>query len=1714
MLSILASLRHLAAALLLALLPFVVFAGSARAQTIENTAEAQWNHAGADFSARSNTVSITVSPVPPQITTYLTTPGTGRAVSFQSPLCGTIGTAGTGAGSGTGAALTASVTQTGTYRAGDFIIFEVVASQANSDPGAIDRLEITVESTAGDRESLVVFESGPDTGRFIGRIGTRRIPPPPDSGDCVLSIADGSTVTIAASQPGNPAIIVQTNARVLADPFGVVFDSETGEPVSGARVTLVDAATGQPATVLAENGITAWPSTVISGQPITDGAGNVTPMAAGEFWFPLTFLGSYRLIIEPPSPYTAPSVASRDDLARLTRPDGRSFVIEDGSFGGIIVLDGPQPVQVDIPLDRPGLAIELVKTASRQRVQPGDPVFYSIIARNGDSNRAKREVVLVDRPSPWLRLRPESIRVDGAEAPGAIAIAPDGRSMTIALGDIAPGAARRITYAMTVRPDAPPGQAVNRAETTDSLGRISKASAALDIERDLVAGRMTIIGRVTAGTCSAHDERIGIPNVRIMLEDGSFAVTDADGRYHFEGVVPGTHVVQAARMTLPAGGTFVDCTRSTRAAGSASSRFVIGQGGTLAVADFHADVPPAVLEDLQSALLARQPASATAQEFLSPAQIAVELADGAMAPGRAAPEPSPRQPASQPDEQIDWLAMGDGPDGWLTPTADYNPRVPAVKVAIRHRKGQSVNLYVDGRKVDPYSFDGTRSATDGNYAVSLWRGIPLEDERTVLTAEIVNSFGGVNATIERVVHFTSRPARVELVAEQSVLVADGVTRPVVVVRLTDRNGRPVREGVAGEFSLNAPYESAAQIELQQLRQLTGTGNSSARWVIEGEEGLARIELAPTMVSGSLRLEFRLGNDTIQRRETVEAWIEPGEIEWTIVGLAEGSVGARTVAENMELAGNFDSDLGDKARLALYAKGRVLGKYLVTLAYDSAKQREDQRVLGALDPDAYYTVFADGSSRRFDAPSREKLYVRIESSTFHALYGDFQTGFNDTRLANYDRTATGVMAEARIGQVTTQGFVARVGSRFRRDEIQGNGLSGPYRLGSRDIIANSEVVTIEVRDRFRSELILSSRTLVRFIDYDIDVLSGTISFSQPVASRDFDLNPQFIVIAYEAAASGEGEWNGGVRAAWTGLHGKLRIGATGVTDKGEAARTNLAALDVRARIGSATELRGEAGISRHDGNSATGWLVEVQHQTGKLDLLAYGRQIAANYGTGQQNGAELGRRKFGVDARYELSERFSLVGSAWQDEALGDSSRRRAAQIALGYRSQTADLKAGLAHFSDRLADGSRNSSTVVETGATKRLLGNRLELSLASSFALEGPESIDLPARHRVEARYAVAPAARLVAAYEIADGKTIDARTVRGGVELAPWNGGRVVTTVGNQDIGEFGRRSFAAYGLAQTLQVTPSLTLDATIDGNRTLGATPGLENIVNPGQPVANGGPIGQDATLFENFTALTIGAAWRKDRWSATMRGERREGEFADRTGATIGVIRQLGEGSVVGSGLVWTHASTSAGASSEVIDASVAVAHRPDDSPFALLGKLEFRSDEVSGAVAGETGPAGRTALLVDGDARSRRLIASISTNWSPRQVGRDGLMSRRDEIGLFVGARYNFDRYEGFDLKGFTGLVGLDARIGLGERFELGAVATVRSNLTDGATSFAVGPQIGFVPADGMLVTLGYNISGFRDEDFSASRYTDKGVFVAVRAKFDADSFSFLELGR
>ncbi len=1658
---------------LLALLAFsalVLTATQARANEIRNIAQASWSAGGRSYVTSSNSVSLSVERAGASVQTYVAMPGGPATIALQHGYCAAP----------SGSPSTVAVVPGSTLVAGQTIVARIMAVEANRDPSAIETLDIEVVSSAGDRELLRAVETAADSGEFVFGLATAAASGAGTPLDCILWLHPDDRIDIRPLLAGQPIGDAQASMTVMADPFGVLFDSVTGEPINGARVTLVDETSGAPARVFAFDGITGWPATVISGQPVIDEAGIRHEMAPGHYQFPLVALGRYRLVVEAPAPYSAPSRADPSRLALLPRPGGGDLALSPASFGEAFTLASLEPLQVDIPLDGSSSAIVMTKTPSRTQATPGDTIVYTVTIRNTDPIHPTRPVMLSDHASAGLRLRPGTLRLDGERVDGeTLTLAADGRGFSLRLPALAPLASTTLRYVMRVRPDAAQAIAINRAEVA-SGETVASAQARIRIERHTIAGRMVLAGQVLAGGCDGGDGPgggTGVAGVRLVLQDGSFAVTDAEGRYHFEGLVPGNHVVQMLAHTLPEGARAADCARTVRSGGSPVRRLVTGQGGSLAVADFRV-------------ILTAEPA---------PAETPADDPDGGQPDGDA---PSGLVP--------DWLAAGPGPAGFVAPLADANPVSPAVRVAVRHAIDASVTLYVDGIPADPLSFEGVLRDPSGQFAISHWRGIRLDGPTTQLAAHIAVP-GGAAEVAQRTVHFANTPMQARLVAERSVLVADGTTAPVIALRLTDRTGRPVHAGIAGSFRLDEPYRSVSAAEARQRQALGGFGTAEATWVTAGDDGLALIELEPTLVSGPFRLQLSFTDGTVQRSQEVEGWISPGDQPWTLVGLAETAIGSRELAEVMERGEDFSSDLGGNARMAFYAKGRVLGAHLLTLAYDSARQRDDQPLMGAIDPSTYYTVYADASQRAFDAQSRENLYLRIESQSFQAIYGDFVTGFSSTELGLYQRTATGVKVEARLGgrnEVEAQAFAARMATRFRRDELQGSGLAGPYPLVTRAIVPGSERLAIEVRDRLRPEVVLSRRELVNFTDYSVDLLTGSVTLSQPLAGRDAALNPQFLVAEYEVDDLANANWNAGLRASWSSTDGDLRIGASALSDQSDGARTTLGAADLRWQIDEQTELTAEVGLSGRAGEAtATAMVAQVRRHGENHDLVGYVRRMDANFGTGQQALADRGRQRIGVDGRLDLAEGLSATASLWVEEALDEDSGRRAAELRLARRTAANDTFVGIAHLDDRRADASGGSSTVLEAGATQRLFGNRLELSAGSSLPLAGKEAIDLPARHRLGVRLAVTSSVRALAQMEWASSSLGDSRSLQAGFEVSALPGNRLTTTLGRQQLNgpveaDTGR-TFAAFNLGQSLPLGERLTLDLLIDGNRTLAGGIAASDPAVPGHPVTSGGHLGEGGLLGEDYTAYSLGATWRAGPWSARGRTEIRRGELADRQALSLAVIRQLGDGKVLGGGLSLSRARSDNGQQGvDLADATLSLAWRPVGSPLALLSRLELRSDRVTGAVAGQAGPVGPSALEVDGDALSRRVLFSTSANISPGP--REG--RGRHELGLFVAVRQDIDQVEEIDLSGTTLLAGIDWRLGISEKVELGGRATARANVSDGTRQIAVGPELTYAPVEGVLVSIGYNFTGFRDPDFTASRLTARGVFASIRLMFDQDS--------
>ena len=451
--------------------------------------------------------------------------------------------------------------ETEAVHAGDPLFVRVDDADQNLDGTVRDRVEVRVRARdTGDTEVLRLLETGPDTGVFVGYLPSRLGSADPDN--CTLELARDSSLDVSYVDRRNPADTA--SATGLVDPFGVVFDSTSGEPLDGMRVRLLDSA-GRPAVVFGDDGVSRYPAEMITGQPVTDAGGTTYRLPRGVYRFPLVASGSYRLVVEPAEGHVFPSGAS---IAELQRLPGAPYRLGEGSFGRAFVVAAPVITAVDVPLDPQGSALSLRKSASTEVAAVGDFVAYELVVENGGARAAIRNVTVADRLPPGVRYRRGSVRIDGQ--PGAEpAIGEDGEHLTFEIPVLGAGRSLRIRYVTELTVAVRGDELINTATATATGGVASnEARARVRVRNELFSDRSFIVGRVVAGGCEADPRSApGVEGVAIYLEDGRYAVTDREGRYHFEGVTPGVHVVQADLASGAGDLRFAQCAETTRHAG-------------------------------------------------------------------------------------------------------------------------------------------------------------------------------------------------------------------------------------------------------------------------------------------------------------------------------------------------------------------------------------------------------------------------------------------------------------------------------------------------------------------------------------------------------------------------------------------------------------------------------------------------------------------------------------------------------------------------------------------------------------------------------------------------------------------------------------------------------------------------------------------------------------------------------------------------------------------------------------------------------------------------------------------------------------------------------------------------------------------------------------------------------------------------------------------
>ena len=899
------------------------------------------------------------------------------------------------------------------------------------------------------------------------------------------------------------------------------------------------------------------------------------------------------------------------------------------------------------------------------------------------------------------------------------------------------------------------------------------------------------------------------------------------------------------------------------------------------------------------------------------------------------------------------------------------------------------------------------------------------------------------------------------VVEAAGNIADGKTPVRLRLELRDSNDQVVPVGtelrlIEGTLQ---PYKKDSLIPEDPTGQVT---------VDIDKDGT--ILFQPVNMAGPYEVELAYNDVTLK----VETYVKPYLRDWILVGFAEGTVGYRTIDSHMEeTPDDLDEHYFSDGQVKFYAKGRVKGDWLMTLAYDSDKPDLDGESLHqTIDPGSYYTVYGDTSQQHYDSASARNLYVRMDKDQFYALFGDFDTGLSTTELSRYSRSLSGIKTSMEHEDFTFTAFASDTRQIFVKDEIQGDGTSGLYRLSNGPIVRNSEKISIEIRGRLHSELIIDSTDLSRHSDYDIDYDAGTLFFKRPIASRDDEFNPVFIVVRYEVEGSDTQHLTYGGRGAVRLFDRRLEVGASHIhEDQGED-QGDLYGVDATYEFTEETRLHAEWATTSVDDNGTKrrgdATLVEFEHEGERLSGRAYFREQQNKFGLGQQNDSENGTRKTGIEAESRLSENFKLRGQVYREDNLATDAQRDVFEADIQYDQDVYSLSLGYREATDRFADGDREESRQLLSGVDVRLFDERLTLRADHEQSLGSKNgNSDYPTRTVLGADLGITAGVTLFAEQEFTHGDSKETESSRVGMRATPWQGGELNTAL-QQEFNEDGQRVFALMGLLQTWEMNEEWSFDAALDRSQTLKDYTGQR--VNENVPAASGSS--------DDFTAISLGATYRQERWEWWNRIEMRQSDSEDKYGVTSGILSEPWQGTAFSADTQLFITDSTIGSRSTNFDLRLGTAYRPARSRWMLLDRFDFEFDRLDGL-------------------NTWRLINNLNANYKPH---------RRMQVSLQHGIKYVQDSIGDNTYSGVTDLFGLETRYDLSRRWDIGMHGSVLHSWNGGQLDYSLGASLGYLVMKNAWVSLGYNLLGFHDEDFSKANFTAQGPFVRFRFKFDQQS--------
>lgn len=401
------------------------------------------------------------------------------------------------------------------------------------------------------------------------------------------------------------------------DPSGVVYDAVTRDPVPGSIVTIapVGVCTGyDPKTAILNAGAGGYRV-----------EGNAVSMTVGNNGYYQFMFGpaaparcEFQLTVTPPGGYQFVSSLIPAETGSLSPlgAAGSSHLVQPQTGAPTGAVGTPTQywltlfagsatagiVHNHIPLDTAqATGLVITKTGDRQTAEIGDTVQYTITVRQTAGSAMATLNVVDTLPRGFTY-------IDGTGRVGGRAVedpfGKPGPRLGFNLGPINVGQQLVLTYRVRVGVGAQQGDGINRAQAhgcsisggcidpgtmTPVPGSIpsNRAEYRVRVTGGVFTEEACVLGKIFVDCNNNHvqdQEELGIPGVRMYFSNGTWMISDSEGKYSYCGLPPQSHTLKVDPSTLPVGARLT--TSSNRNLGDADSLFLDLKNGELHRADF------------------------------------------------------------------------------------------------------------------------------------------------------------------------------------------------------------------------------------------------------------------------------------------------------------------------------------------------------------------------------------------------------------------------------------------------------------------------------------------------------------------------------------------------------------------------------------------------------------------------------------------------------------------------------------------------------------------------------------------------------------------------------------------------------------------------------------------------------------------------------------------------------------------------------------------------------------------------------------------------------------------------------------------------------------------------------------------------------------------------------------------------------------------------